>query len=436
MAKVITTELQHSGASAANITLDSSKNVTCENNLQVDGNVTVTGTLPADKLTGALPAISGASLTGITTRTQPFRNLVVNGACKVAQRGTTKATHTGHGYFTVDRFYTSIGGENEGREEAQIALTSSDTGPWAKGFRHALQITNGNQTSTDTADYLWALTYFIEAQDVANSNWDYTDPNSKLTISFWVKSSVAQNFYGYFRCSDGTNKHYPFETGSLTANTWTKITKTVPGHADISMDNNNGIGFSVYLPGFLGTYYTDNASSLNTWHTWANDTKSTPDWSASMDDWWRTNNATLAFTGLQVEAGDTATEFEHRSFGDELTRCQRYYYMQEGDTDDWMCTSMAKNGAAIYFFFNFPVPMRTKPSYTAADKNLRHFAASSSDQFGAHGLVLSHQNTTWYYGNGQTTTVLYKESANASGGQAGMMECMADGVKLQFSAEL
>ena len=67
MAKVITTELQHSGASGANVTLDSSKNVTCENNLQVDGNVTVTGTLPADKLTGNLPAISGASLTGLTS---------------------------------------------------------------------------------------------------------------------------------------------------------------------------------------------------------------------------------------------------------------------------------------------------------------------------------------------------------------------------------
>ena len=95
MAKVITTELQHSGASAANITLDSSKNVTCENNLQVDGNVTVTGTLPADKLTGALPAISGASLTGITTRTSPFRNILINGDFRISQiNGTTSTAMT------------------------------------------------------------------------------------------------------------------------------------------------------------------------------------------------------------------------------------------------------------------------------------------------------------------------------------------------------
>ena len=101
MAKVITTELQHSGASAANITLDSSKNVTCENNLQVDGNVTVTGTLPADKLTGALPAISGASLTGISSQdTLSFRNIIINGAMNVAQRATSS---TSTAYQTCDR---------------------------------------------------------------------------------------------------------------------------------------------------------------------------------------------------------------------------------------------------------------------------------------------------------------------------------------------
>ena len=69
MAKVITTELQHAGASGANITLDSSKNVTCENNLQVDGNVTVTGTIPADKLTGTAAAINGSNITNLPAAT-------------------------------------------------------------------------------------------------------------------------------------------------------------------------------------------------------------------------------------------------------------------------------------------------------------------------------------------------------------------------------
>ena len=237
MAKVITTELQHSGASGANVTLDSSKNVTCENNLQVDGNVTVTGTLPADKLTGNLPAISGASLTGIVSPLS-FRNLIINGAMNVAQRATSATTTTNT--FVVDRFNTAIVGEDEASTTAQITLTSSDTGPWAKGFRNALQITNGNQTSGAGDGDTQQITYIVEAQDIAQSGWDYTSASSYITLSFWVKSSVAQNFYGYIRSEDGTKQLYAIETGSLSANTWTKVTKTVPGNSNIQIDNDNG----------------------------------------------------------------------------------------------------------------------------------------------------------------------------------------------------
>ena len=117
MAKVITTELQHSGASAANITLDSSKNVTAENNLQVDGNLTVTGTIPADKLTGALPAISGASLTGISSPT-PGRNKIINGGMIINQRGNvTGKTTSSNSYFGPDRY--------------QFKLTNNNAGTWS-----------------------------------------------------------------------------------------------------------------------------------------------------------------------------------------------------------------------------------------------------------------------------------------------------------------
>ena len=427
MAKVITTELQHSGASAANITLDSSKNVTCENNLQVDGNVTVTGTLPADKLTGNLPAISGASLTGISSPLS-FRNLIINGAMQVAQRGTSSTTS---GYGSLDRWKPGWGGADEAITHAQHALTSSDTGPWAKGFRNSLHLTNGNQTSgAGAADYLEIL-YTVEAQDMANSGWDYTSASSNITISFWAQASVAQTYYVYLQSLDGTAQLYAFSF-ALSANTWTKVTKTIPGAANVAFDDNNGGGLRIGIVPFYGTDYTTSGFTLN---TWAAQTGSNmmPDMTST---WWTTNDATFEITGVQLEVGDTATDFEHRSYGEELARCQRYYYMQEGDTNDYMCTSMAKNGAALYFFFNLPVPMRTYPSITGNASDVRHFSSSSSDDFASSGLVLSHYNTTYYWGNGQTTTVLYYEGANASGGQGGMMQCQENGVKLQFSAEL
>ena len=80
----------------------------------------------------------------------------------------------------------------------------------------------------------------LEGQDVANSGWNYKDPNSFITLQFWIKSSVAQNFYGYLRTKDGTGQNYKFETGSLSADTWTKIIKTIPGNSNITIDNDTG----------------------------------------------------------------------------------------------------------------------------------------------------------------------------------------------------
>ncbi len=246
------------------------------------------------------------------------RNLIINGAMLVAQRGTSS---TGTNYKTVDRFKSSFTGQDEVCTQSQISLTSSDTGPWAKGFRKAYQHQNGNQTSgAGAGDYAY-ISYIPEAQDIANSGWDYTSSSSYITLSFWVKSSVAQNFYGHFQSDDGTGQRYAFETGSLSANTWTYVTKKIPGNSNITMSNNNGVGFYIYWWQFLGTDRTDSGVALETWGAYAGGTR-TPD---NTSTWWTTNDATWAITGVQLEVGSYATPFEHRSFGDELRRCQRYY---------------------------------------------------------------------------------------------------------------
>ena len=164
------------------------------------------------------------------------------------------------------------------------------------------------------------IQYNIEAQDIANSGWDYTSASSYITFSFWVKSSVAQNFYGYIQTHDGSGQRYPFETGSLSANTWAKITKTIPGNSNITMDNDNGKGLSINLTQFMGTNLTG-STSLNTWAAWDTALRS-PDQTST---WWTTNDATWEITGLQLEVGDVATEFEMRSYDAELQRCYRYY---------------------------------------------------------------------------------------------------------------
>ena len=272
-------------------------------------------TRTASKLSGTLPAISGANLTNLPASGKAT-NLVVNGAMMVAQRGTSS---TSSGYHTVDRFKYTYSGTDNAPTQSQSDVASGTT-PYTLGFRKAYKITNANQTSVGVSDRI-RLEVNLEAQDIANSGWNYTSASSNITLSFWCKSSVAQNFYGNIRTPDGSSQQYSFETGSLTADTWTKITKTIPGNSNLTFNNDNALGLEISIYGYLGTDYTDSGVSSNAWAAWSSSTYTTDQTST----WWTTNDATLELTGVQLEVGSVATPFEHRSFEEEEDRCMRYY---------------------------------------------------------------------------------------------------------------
>ena len=260
-------------------------------------------------------ASDGTCTINNTNRTN--KNLIINGAMNVAQRGSSS---TSEGYQTIDRYYVGSGGTDEAQTQAQVDVASGTT-PYTLGFRKALRITNGNQTSgAGTADFMY-LKYTFEAQDIANSGWNYLSSSSFITLSFYVKSSVAQSFKAYFHTRQGTEYQYPFETGSLSADTWTKVTKTISGNSNLTFNSDNGLGLELYIWSFIGTDYTASSVTEDAWSTYNS--------SARMKDatstWYTTNDATLEFTGFQFEVGSVATDFEHRSFGQELALCQRYY---------------------------------------------------------------------------------------------------------------
>tara|TARA_Y100001937_G_scaffold21855_1_gene30884 strand:+ start:1277 stop:2407 length:1131 start_codon:yes stop_codon:yes gene_type:complete len=290
------------------------------------------------------------------------RNIIINGAMQVAQRGTSSTDSNTYG--TVDRLDSRINGQDNAVTQAQVDVSSGTT-PYSLGFRKAFKYTNGNQSSgAGATDYLFAF-YKIEAQDIVNSGWDYTSSSSHITISFWVKASVSQNYYGYLRTPDGTAQKHSFETGTLTADTWTKVTKTFSGNSNITIDNDTGSGLVWYLAPFLGTDYTDNSASLTAWEAYSSGYTRTPD---STSTWWTTNSATLEFTGLQLEVGEQATPFEHRSFGEELALCQRYFYRRLTDTSSqYLCDAFTTSSTQVVGQVQFPVEMRAKPATTADD---------------------------------------------------------------------
>ena len=247
------------------------------------------------------------------------RNLIINGAMQVAQRGTSNTTN---GYGTVDRYYMGYSGTDEAPTQSQIDIGTSDT-PYTLGFRKAFRVTNGNQTSgAGAADYIF-MNYSIEAQDLANSGWNYTSSSSNITLSFWIRSSVAQNFFLQFHTRDGTERVYTFETGALTADTWTKVTKTFPGSSLITIDNDNGQGAIITMNYFFGQNYTnsDGSAASNVWRSYGDSVKSAD----QTTTWYTTNDATLDLVGFQLEVGSVATDFEHRSFAQELKLCERYF---------------------------------------------------------------------------------------------------------------
>tara|TARA_B100000927_G_scaffold90726_1_gene73368 strand:+ start:1354 stop:2526 length:1173 start_codon:yes stop_codon:yes gene_type:complete len=293
------------------------------------------------------------------------KNLIINGAMQLAQRGTSS---TSAGYTTVDRFKVGLGGNDEGPTMSQANVASGTT-PYTNGFRNCFKITNGNQTSGAGADDTIEFHTRLEGQNIATSGWNYTSTSSFITLSFWIKSSVAQSFPAYLHTQSNPEYIFPFETGSLTADTWTKITKTIPGNTNLVFDNDNAHGLKVAFVPFRGTNYTDNSVTYDAWQAYSASAR-TRDMTST---WYTTNDATLEVTGIQLEVGSVATDFEHRSFAMEELLCQRYFaktYPQGsvGDRGGYFGVPSINSGTS-FGIATFPVTMRSNPTVVLFDGN-------------------------------------------------------------------
>jgi hypothetical protein len=243
------------------------------------------------------------------------KNLIGNGAMNISQRGTSL---TGTGYL-IDRFRIATSGYDEFPTQAQVDVAEGTT-PFQAGFSKAARITNGNQTGGAGADDILTYMTKIEAQDMRLSGWNYKSSSSDITLSFYVKSSVAQNFYFNLLTRDGTIQNYVMETGVLVADTWTKVTKTISGNSNLTFDNDNDEGFRVEWSLFRGTNLTG-PRPLNAWAALDTSTR-TPDSTAT---WYNTNDATFELTGVQLEVGSIATDYRHITPAIELEMCKRYF---------------------------------------------------------------------------------------------------------------
>ena len=346
-------KLRDTAGSADAITLDPNggavlAGVTTVTSVKVGAAVTISESgIEASGIGITCANINGAQIGG-------RRNIIINGAMQVAQRGTSATTASG--YTTVDRFSQSASNLANNCDVAQEGLTSGNA--YDNGFRKSYKVTNGDNNAD--SDDQSKINYIIEAQDLANSGCSHKDPKSFVTLSFWVKSSVAQTFPIAIYAEDA-NMAYGFEYSATTS--WTKITHTIPGHASLGINNDTGIGFNIHWYLYMGTALTSSGFTNADWGTYNSASRSKD----ITTTWQTTNDATFEITGVQFEVGSQATAFEHRSFGEELSLCHRYYYLvgsqaRDGDASYTLGLGALNTDSSAFIHFPFPTEMRATPT--------------------------------------------------------------------------
>ena len=282
------------------------------------------------------------------------RNLIINGAMQVAQRGTSS---TSTGYQTVDRFSVTSGNT----DELAFTQSQSTTVPSGQGFSNSLKIEVTTAETTLASNEFFRFQHKVEAQNLQQLAYGTSSAKS-ITLSFWVRSSLTGKYSILVFQEDATRSNTPSFTISA-ADTWEKKTITLDGDTGGTINNDNGTGL---LLNFILAAGTDYAGTPHTgWGAYT----TTDDFAHDDQVNFIAQTGTFYITGIQLEVGETATPFEHRSYGDELARCQRYLYMLDatssaGDEN----TPVFREGAtAAQLTYYLPTNLRATPSIVGSN---------------------------------------------------------------------
>ena len=234
------------------------------------------------------------------------RNLIINGSILLDQRnGGSATTPTADQTVTLDRFKARL---NNASKYSVQQVTDAPS-----GFLKSLKVTSASATTVGTNDFyqiatpLEGYTTNVLAQGSSTAK--------QYTLSFWVKSSLTGTFGGAYSNNQG-NRFYAWTYTIDAANTWERKSITITGSTDGYWESTNGAGLHIYWTLGAGSGVQ---TSAGVWGT------SFKRGATGTTDVVATNGATWQITGVQLEVGDTATPFEHRSYGDELAKCQRYF---------------------------------------------------------------------------------------------------------------
>ena len=266
---------------------------------------------------------------GSTQNTRPavgFRNRIINGDMRIDQRNAGAAiTPTTDQRYSTDRWRTDISQSSKITFQQQ-AIGSPQS---CDGNRYTLSCITASAYTPTSTDY-FGVNQLVEGFNTADLLWG-TSAAKTVTLSFWVYSGLTGSFGGAIRTGDSSNYSYPFIYTINSANTWEKKTITILAPTSGTWGTTTGSGLDVWFSLGTGSTYTGTA---NTWAA-ANYLNATG--AINMVSTASASGGTWYITGVQLEVGSTATEFERRPYGTELALCQRYYEVTNAlmSTSSW-----------------------------------------------------------------------------------------------------
>ena len=292
----------------------------------------------------AITKIPAAGFTG-----NNFRNIIINGDMSIAQRSTSVASITTGGYKTVDRFPLNL-------DLGTWTQSQSTDVPTGQGFAKSFKMDCTTANASPSAAILAAVRTKIEGQNLQYLKKGTANAES-TTLSFWVKSNKTGTYIAELVDNDNSRQISASYTVDVT-DTWEKKTITFPGDTSGAFGNDNGASLELHFWLGGGSNYTSGTLSTS-WSsiTQANRAVGQVNLADSTDNEWY-------ITGVQLEAGTTASDFEFLPVDVNLARCQRYFQSLNGATGTLIGSGITKTSTTSRVYVNFINPMRSSPTAT------------------------------------------------------------------------
>jgi len=320
-----------------------------------------------------------------------FKNIIINGDMSIAQRATSTSSITGSGYHTIDRFYLVNGGMGTWTQSQ-----STDV-PTGQGFAKSLKMDCTTADASPAASDELVLRQQIEGQMLQYLKKGTANAES-LTLSFWIKATkTGTNFVELFDFDNTRQISQSYTISS--ANTWEKKTVTFAGDTSGVLGNDNGASLGVQFSLGAGSNFT--SGTLST--TWTSSTNAdrfvgqVNHADSTSNEWY--------ITGVQLEAGTSASDFEFLPHDVNLRRCLRYCWKHGGEASTQYLNAHASYNDANYIAFGLvspPVPMRTAPSLTVNGTVIVH--RLNTDYTGwTWGFITGVQSQSWFVSANKTS---------------------------------